>query len=888
MRNVPLWRRYLRFFGSDVVADVRDELEFHFECKVEELKEQGWPPEQARTEALRQFGDVIAVQRVCESVATRRQKQMRISECWAALCQDVKYGVTQLRHSLGTTLLVLLTLGLGMGAVTAAFSILYAVVLRPLPFPAPDQLVSVWSVRQGIDDVVTPRNFDSWQRQAHSFRRMGAIQPTTFTLSKAGTAAQIPGGFASAGYFPVFGVTPELGRTFTAEEDRAPRLHLVILGDQLWRERFGGDRGILGQQIHLNREAFTVVGVMPASFSVRPGSEQVWVPLALSGQEMNWTGGILQVVGRLRSGLSIKEAQAEINVLARNLEALYPDMNRNKGIRVRNYADDLVGDYKSRLFILLSAVGLVLLIACANVANLLLAKTTGRKQELAVRAAMGATRARVIRQLLTESLIIAFVGAILGLCLAQVLVHLVTKLNLATIPRLDQAGINAPVFLFALCLGFLSTIFAGLLPAFRAAQVDIQTVLRQGGRGATGLARDSARSAYIAAEVALALVLLISAGLLIRTAIAAQRVQPSFSPDSVMSGRTALPTAVYRDAKDVSRAYENILQHLREQPGVVSAALTSKVPLSLSTVGLSLIQNAIAPPLKQDLATELHYISDGYLATMRIPLKRGREFTPHDRADSTQVILVSDGLAHRLWPGGQAVGEIIRIPELEGRNKAWQVVGVVADVQANGLLSEAPPVIYIPLEQVTTNPWHWIEQSLYLVARTRTEAISMSGLLQRALNQGDPELPLGDVRTMNQRLARSASLARFYTLVLTLLGACGLLLTTAGVYGVVAYIVSRQRAEIGVRLALGSSARGVLLLVIRQGMRPVLLGVTVGLLASLMTTRLLASQLYGVSATDPVTLLGVTLILILVALFACYLPARQAARLDPMVALRNE
>ena len=796
---------------------------------------------------------------------------MRISVGWAALCQDVKYGITQLQSSLGTTLVALLTLGFGMGAVTAAFSILYAVVLRPLPFPSPGQIVSIGSVRQGVDDVVTPRNFDSWKRQAHSFRKLGAIQPTTFTLSNSGAATQIPGGFASAGYFPVFGISPELGRTFTAEEDRAPRLHLAILSDQLWQERFGRDRRILGQQIRLNREAFTVIGIMPPSFSVRPGSEQIWVPLALSSQEMKWAGGVLQVVGRLRDGLSVKEAQAEMNVLARNLQALYPNMNRNRGIRVRDYADDLV-----------------LLIACANVANLLLAKSAGRKHELAVRAAMGATRARVIRQLLTESLIVGLAGATFGLCLAQALLHLVMKLNLEAIPRLDQAGLNAPVFLFALCLGVVSTILAGLWPAIRAAQVDIQTVLRQGGRGATGLARDSARSAYVAAEVALALVLLISAGLLIRTAIAAQKVRPGFSPDHVVSGRTALPAAVYRDGKDAARAYEDILQNLREQPGVISAALTSKVPLSLSKVGLSLKQNAVSTPLEQDLATELHYISDGYFTTMRIPLKKGREFTQRDRPNSAQVIVVSDGLARRLWPDGQAIGETIRIPELEGRSEAWQVAGVVSDIQANGLLSEAPLVIYIPLEQVTINPWHWIEQSLYLVARTQTEAMNMSGMLQRALNQVDPELPLGDVRTMDQRLARSESLARFYTLVLTLLGACGLLLTMAGIHGVVAYFVSRQRAEIGLRLALGSSARGVLLLVIRQGMRPVLVGVGIGLLASFMARPILASQLYGVSATDPFTLLGVTSILILAAVFACYLPARQAARTDPMVALRNE
>ncbi len=734
---------------------------------------------------------------------------------------------------------------------------------------------------------MTPRNFDAWRRQAHSFREIGALQPTTFTLSKGGAAWQIPGGFASAGYFPVFGIAPELGRTFTREDDRAPRLHLAVLSHELWYKRFGGDREILGQQIRLNREAFTVIGVMPRSFSVRPGSEQVWVPLALSGQEMNWTGGILEVVGRLRNGVNLEKAQSEMNVLARNLEALYPDMNRGRGILVRSYADDLVGGYKDRLLLLLGAVGLVLLIACANVANLFLARTAGRKQELAVRSAIGATRARVIRQLLTESLTVGLVGAMVGLCLAQALVHLVTKLNFETIPRLDQASLNAPVFLFAVGLGLLSTIGAGLLPALRAAQVDIQTVLRQGGRGAIGLARDSARNAYIAGQVALALVLLASAGLLIRTSIAAQSVKPGFSADRVVAGRTALPAIAYRNSKSVTRAYRDVQRYLSDEPGVASAALTSKVPLSVSTVGLSLKQNAVAVPLKQDVAAELRVISDGYLKTMRIPLRQGREFTAHDTADSRQVILVSDGLARLLWPGRQAVGEIIRIPELEGRIAGWQVIGVVADVRSNGLLSEAPPVLYIPLQQVATNPWHWIEQSLYLVARMRSETVNGAGVLARALKQVDPELPLGDVRTMQQRLARSASLARLYALILALLGGCGLLLTAAGIYGVTAYFVSRQRAEIGVRLALGASTRAVLLLVLRQGMRPVMWGAAIGLLGSLLAARLLASELYGVSATDPVTLSGVVLILIIAAGLACYFPARRAARLDPMIALRD-
>ena len=813
---------------------------------------------------------------------------MKNGDRFSAFYHDVKSGAVQLRKSLGTTLLALIALGIGMGVVTAVFSIVYAVVLRPLPFPAPDRLVSVWSVRGGVDDVVTPRNFDAWRRQAHSFTQLGAMQPTTFTLSRSGTATQIPGGFASAGFLQVFGVAPELGRTFTPEEDRPPRLHLIVLSDRLWREQFGADRQILGTQVRLNREPFTVIGVMPRSFSIRPGSEEAWAPLALSGQEMNWTGGILNAVGRLRAPVTLKQAQAEMNVMARNLEILYPDMNHDRGIRIRDYAADLVGDYRSRLFILLGAVGFVLLIACANVANLLLARSAGRAQELAVRAALGASRSRVIRQLLTESMLVGLLGAALGLGLAQLHVSIVGKLGLNAIPRLDQASVNGAVFFFAVGLGLVSTLLAGLLPALRAAQVDIQRVLRQGGRSATGLARDRARNFYIAGEVALALVLLVGAGLLIRTAIAAEHIQPGYSPGHVVSGRTALPPHLYANSQQVIGAYERILQELRKQPGVVSAALSSKVPLSISTVGLVLKQGSVTSLLKQDFSTELHYISDGYLSTMQIPLLAGREFDLHDRADSAQVVLVSNRLARRLWPNSRAVGQMIRIPELEGRVEGWQVIGVVADVRANGPMIAPPPVIYIPFTQVSTNPWHWIEQSLYLVARTRSDGLSMSGLLKKSILDVDPELPLGDVRTMDQRLARSALITHFYTLVLTLLGGCGLLLTVAGIYGVVSYFVKRQRAEIGVRLALGSSRAGVLIFVVRQGMSPVLVGIGIGLVGTFATTRLLATQLYGVSTADPLTLATVTVALIAVAALACYIPAREAAKVDPMVALRSE
>jgi len=879
------WLRYFRFFGPDARADVNDELQFHIDSKIAELMEQGWTAERARAEAQRQFGDFISVRQTCEVLAKDQERRMRKAEYLAVVSQDIKFGLLQLKHGFGTAAFALIALGVGMGIATAVFSVVYAVVLQPLPFPSPDQLVSIWSTRQGVADVVTPRNFDAWRRDAKSFRALGALQPTTFALAHAGSTTQIAGGFSSAGYFQAFGVSPELGRTFTSEEDRSPRLHLAVISNQLWRARLGGDPEILGKPVYLNREPFTVVGVMPASFSLQPDDAQIWVPLALSESEMGWTGGILKVVGRLRPGVTLSQAQAEMNVLARNLEAQYPEMNHNRGIRVDDFAKDLVGNYRERLFILLGAVGFVLLIACANVANLLLARSAGRSQELAVRAALGASRARIVRQLLTESLLIGVLGAAIGLAIASVLLELVGKLGLDGVPRLSHAGFNLPVFLFALGLAILTTLFSGLLPAVRAAEVDIQAILRRGGRG--GTAHDPARHFYIAGEVALALVLLVSAGLLIRAAAAAAHTRPGFVPKQLITGRTALPTTVYRNSTETVTAYQHILRDLREQPGVVSAALTSKAPFTSGTAGLSIKQNSVAPRMKQDVAAELRYISDGYLATMQIPLLKGREFNVHDGPGSAQVILVNESLAQRLWPNTNAVGRPIRIPEMTGRSSEWQVIGVTADVRSNGIMSEPPLVIYFPLTQVATNPWRWVEQSLYLVARTRADSANALPLLAQTIAKTDPQLPLGDVRTMEQRMARAAEIARFYTLVLAILGVCGLLLTMAGIYGVVAYFVNRRRADIGIRLALGSTRAGVLLLVIKQGMHPVAAGTVIGLGGALIIGRMLASQLYGVEATDPVTLAAATLLLLIVAALACYVPGRQAANVDPMVTLRD-
>ena len=888
MAGTPLWRRYLRFFGADVQADVEDELRFHLDAKIDELVAQGWTRATARAEAQRQFGDIARVRQTCEQLGRQNEERVKKAEYFAGWRQDVTYGLRQLRHRWVATLLAILTLGIGIGAVAAVFSLLNAVVLRPLPFPEPDRIVTLWSTRQGHDDIVTPRNFDSWRRGARSFTQLAALQRTTFTLSEAGSAMQVPGGEVTSDFFSIFGISPSFGRTFTGDEDRPPRLHLVVLSHRLWQDQFQGDQGILGRQIRLNREAYTVIGVMPSRFDLRSDGEQLWIPLAMSGDEMSWTGGVLNVFGRLRPHWTLRQAQAEMAVMARILQARYPGMNRARGIRVREFAADLVGDYGQQLLILLAAVGAVLLIACANVALLLLARGARRSRELTIRAAVGATRSRILRQLLTETLLLALSGAALGLLLAEGSVRMAKLLGASVVPRLGEAKVDAAVLLVVFGLAIVCTLLCGMLPAMRATRLDLQSALGQAGRSSTGLARDRARNAYIAAETGLALVLLVAAGLLIRTAIAAQNVQPGFAPDRLVAGRTALPSAGYETASQIVGAYERIVEALAEEPGVRSAALTSQVPLGASIMGLTLKPAAVIPPLKDDLSTELQYVSPGYFATMRIPLLRGREFSPHDRAGSAQVALINETLASRLWPGHDPVGQLLRIPDLDTGPRNWVVIGVVANVHDDGLMAAPPAVLYLPFAQVSLNPWHWTEQSLYLVARTQTDALSGSEILQSALYKVDPELPLGDVRTMNQRLAQSIAAARFYTLLLTLLGLCGLVLTGAGIYGVVAYFVDRQRAEIGIRIALGSTRAGVLLLVVRQGMRPVLAGVGFGFFLSLVTSRALASQLYGVGSMDPMTFAAVACVLLAVAVLACYVPARQAARVDPVIALRSE
>lgn len=489
--------------------------------------------------------------------------------------------------------------------------------------------------------------------------------------------------------------------------------------------------------------------------------------------------------------------------------------------------------------------------------------------------------------MITESLLLGLGGAAFGLLVTAASFSVLKLLGSSDVPRLNEAGIDSTLLLVVLGLAFCCTLLFGMMPALRSSQFNLQGTLAQGGRSSAGLSRDRARNAYIAVQACLALVLLVAAGLLIRTAVAAQNVRPGFNSGNVVTGRTALPSTVYRKAEEVIASYSRILENLSRQPGVISAALATKVPLAAGSMGLSIKPNAVNPPLKDQLATDLSFVSPGYFAAMQIPILRGRAFDTHDRSGSAPVAIVNETLARVLWPGKNPVGQTVRLPELEAATPNWEVVGVVADVHDNGLMTAPPPVLYISFAQVTLDPWHWTEQSLYLIARTQQNLLAGSEILQTALHGIDPELPLGDIRTMDRRLSQSLSNARFCALTLTILGLCGFLLTAAGIYGVVAYFVTRQRAEIGIRMALGATRGAVLLYILRQGMRPVLLGIGLGLVVSLAVSRVLASQLFGVASTDPLTFVAVSFLLIAVAAVACLIPALQASRIDPMNALRT-
>jgi predicted permease len=876
-----------RFLRTSIRQQVDEELSLHLALVERELIARGMRPAAARDEARRRFGDVDAVKGVCRGIAHQQERDMRRTEYLDELRQDLTYAVRQLVKQPTLTIVAGLTLALGIGATPAIFSALESVVLRPYPFAHPERVMILLEHWQNRDGNASAGNFVEWQASTRSFDVMAAEDFNSFNLTEGDTPERVVGGQATADFFKVFGVAPLLGRTIAPDEDAPGHEQVVVLSYDLWKGRFGGDRMLLNRTIKLSSRDYTVIGVMPPGFDPTLSSEKLWVPAAFTPErKASHDNHQFTVVALRKAGVTAAAAEHDVNEVMHDITRRFPRDATEMSVHAQSLPDFLIGSFRQQLFFVLGAVGVVLLIACGNVANLLLARGAARAKEMALRGALGAGRARLVRQLLTESVVLGLVAAGLGVGLAWGGVKLLVASAPAGIPRLDETRVDALVLAFALAVALLSSVVFGLVPALRAARVDLQAALREGGRG-MGTAKDRVRAVLIGAEVALALSLLVGAGLLIRSSIVLRNTDPGFDLTRMVSARVALPAVTYQEPDQVRRAFEGILAQLQTEPGVRAASIVSQAPLGGGGGSNGLLPEGKEPVPANFILSNRRLVPPGYLATMGIALLRGRALDEHDVAGAPRVMVVSAELARRAWPGENPIGK--RIACCEGTPtdpRLKTVIGVAADVHQQGPTVAFAPEFYLPMAQVPPEAWGWVRRTMTLVARGATDdAAPVVAAMRDAVRRVDPALPIYGVSTMRDALGQSTAQARFNMILLTTLGIIGLILAAVGTYGVVSYFVSLRTHEIGVRMALGADRGDVLKLMAWQGLRPILAGVAAGTVAGLWGATLLKDSLYGVSANDPVTFAAVAAALIGAGLLATLIPARRATGVSPMRAL---
>ena len=813
------------------------------------------------------------------------------------LLQDLRYGLRMLARNPGFTVVAVLTLALGIGANTAIFSVIDAVLLNRMPYLNADRLVMVWEqnpVRGWFRNIVSAANFVDWRKLNPVFTGMAAVDEGTYDVSGTGEPLEVRGEQVSADFFSVLGVQAALGRTFTPEEDQPGGARAAVLSNRLWKERYGADPALVGHEITINRSRFTVIGVLPPGFYFPPWGDKadLWIAgLDLRRPERTWHEYVS--IARLKPGVTIAQAQAEMDTIARGLEKQYPEQ-KGWGVQLVNLHEQVVGDTRPALLVLLAAVGMVLLIACANLANLQLARAAAREKEIAVRAALGAERHRIVRQLLTESVLLAIIGGGLGLLLASWGVTLLVRLTPQDTPGLNQVGVNAGVLGFTLVLSIAAGIVFGLAPAFGASRVDPNQSLKEGSRGSTqGASSNRLRGLLVSAELALALVLLVGAGLLIRTFIALSQVDLGLEPHNVLTMRIALLGPKYQERSRQTEFFRQLLQKLGSLPGVTSAAVIDGgglAPDGGNGDAFMIVGRPVPPPSELPDAV-FRVISPDYFRTMGIPLLRGRYFTEADNQEAPGAAIISEKLARNFWPGGEPIGSELTFPTLEvavpgvaaRRLKRFAIVGIVKAVKNRGLEVEAEEEVYVPYSQYPT-----FYSPRTLVARTSVEPTLLVSAIRHEVTMLDNDQPISEIRTMDQVVAQAAAGHRFPMVLLGLFAALAMALAGVGIYGVTSYSVGRRAHEIGIRMALGARRAHVLRLVLSGSMRWVLAGLALGIAGSLGLTRLLRDLLYGVRPTDPLVLGAVSLLLSSVALVACYIPARRATKVDPMAALRCE
>ncbi len=800
--------------------------------------------------------------------------------------QDLRYGARMLLKNPGFTLIAIVTLSLGIGANTAIFSVINSVLLSALPYPQPEQLAMVWcdNRRQGIpDDITSYPNFVDWRDRNKTFQGMAGVTDDTYNLTGAGEPEEIRGATVSINFFQLIGVNPMLGRVFTAEEEQPGRNRVVVLSHSLWRRRFGGDPGVLNKTISLSDEPYIIVGIMPPGFQF-PENTEIWGPLAPDeGMRGARFGFFLPVVGRLKPGVTRAQAQADLDVVANQIEKQFPDM-AGYGVNVVPVLENTVGPIRRALMILFVAVLFVLLIACANVANLLLARATARQREVAVRAALGAGRWRIVRQLLTESMLLSVLGGALGVLLAWWGLRLLVNLSPANIPRLETIRLDGRVLWFALTLSLVTGLIFGLAPALQTSHLKLSEALKEGARtGAGGGRAQRIRGVFIVAEVALTLALLVGAGLLVRSFWRLQQVNPGFKTDHLLTLRVTLWGSKYRQggAQRVS-FYERLQERLAALPGVVSASATSDIMLrKLANSASFTIENRPRDPGELALELPIDRVQPNYFQTMGIQLLQGRAFTAQDSRESTRVSIVNETFVKRYFPNEDPVGKRFTFGG-GGPNARWiTIVGVVRDTKRQGIDQPVRIESWMPLAQMPSG-------SMDVVLRTTGDPLALSNAVREAVWSLDRDLPIPSIRTMEQILSERVAQQRLNMLLLGLFAMVALILAAVGIYGVMNYTVTQRTNEIGIRIALGAQSGDVIGLVLKQGMALTLVGVAIGLIATFAMTRLMASLLFGVSARDPITFAAIAALLTGVALVACWIPARRATKVDPMVALRYE
>jgi predicted permease len=869
---------------EEMERELDEEMRYHLEREIEQNIQAGMAPQEARSAALRAFGGMEQAKEECREAWGVRL----IEDLW----QDLRYGVRMLLKKPGFTLVAVLTLALGIGANTAIFSVINALVLNPPRIAEPERVAAVWRTTKDkrAEGYVSYLELQDWRAQSRSFETIAGYKPNGFILLNEEQAERVEGMRVTANFLTLLKAKPLRGRDFQFEEEKRGSQPVVIISYRFWRNRLGGNEAALGQSLTLNGKPFTIIGILPPDFefSLAAKQSELLTTVAGEGQNLDERGAqVLKAVGRLKQGVTFAEAQAELTGITERLEQQYPQYDRNITAYMVRVDEQIVGlEVRRALWVLLGAVGFLLLIACTNVTNLLLVRASVRQKELALRVALGAGTWRIARHLLTESLLLALLSGIAGLLIALWGLSAIKYYGAEQLPRLDEVQIDARVLLFTLAVSIFTTILFSLLPVFKAARPDVNEVLKAGAKTATsGGSLRWWRDLLVVAEVALGVVLLIGAGLMMRSFSSLINVDPGFDPKNVLMGRISLSRAIYENPEERVRYVNQTLERLQALPDVESAAFVAPMPFSGGNVGgdFQIEGRPKAEPGKE-AGANVRSVTPEYFQAIKIPLRKGRYFTEQDRRGGVGAAIINETLALRYFPNEDPIGKYISnigANQNEGDPERWEIVGVVGDVHHSSLTKAATPELYLPFQQ---NSWNWGN----FFVRTKNDPTALTRSFTEAIRSGDKAVPVTNVQPLTQAISDTVAQTRFYTLLFALFGVTGLLLTLSGIYGVISYTVSQQTQEIGIRMALGAQGRDVLKLVIGHGLVLSLFGIGIGLLSALVVTRLMQTLLFGVSATDPATFAGVSATLALVALLACYVPARRASKVDPLVALRYE